>query len=717
MSKTVLLSISILFGLYVGNTEAQEDVAKGFIGNQIWLEQEDSKERVEHLFKVAAESGHGWARLFLMWPWIEEKPGEFDFHVFDWAFDAAAKNGIKIKATLTANSGPWHIGTPSTLHSYTGFISPEQREPMEKYIRECVERYHNHPGLGQWLLWNEPTDYPMHTDERLAFWQNWLRGYYQGDLDALNHSWYTGYSSFDEIPFAKNIPNESHREFVWNRYAPWFAEWQYRKAWLVDELTWIKDILREIDKKTPISINPSNVFENHAAYGYGIDGLVELADVIGASFHPAWQFRFAQRSQFPALMSLGVKYLDSFDPDTPVEITEVQTGNTVNSSFRPNDVYPDELARFYLSGIASGATSVTGWAFNHRRSDFETGDWGLVDNFDQPSVRTQSVKRVHDMLNEAFQQTGNWSVTRPKALILTDPRSNALEHIEQKIGHIGHVPGRTANDGIQGQSILGTILLQCGISTTLAYSEDFESKVDPEGLVIAAHLLAWDINLGERLLEYAKNGGTVLIDAPSGRRAYNSELHYPWPGGITDELGMRAVGLETNSEGWELELNGNKTGQLVLARFNGEFSDEVSWTSWGQPRYARDNQPLVWERAYGKGRIIFVRGYLAASLLYDKALVPLVYELLKRAGAGLSGDVRPVSAKHFVYTIPVEVEKGSLTLVMADNNLNREGRNLYLKAERGEYYDFWSGREYTPGPDGELILDAPDGIALLWRQF
>ncbi|MEN8203362.1 MAG: beta-galactosidase [Bacteroidota bacterium] len=715
--KNAFILITLLFisGL-VMPLRAQEHDASEFIGNQIWLEQHDTKERVEHLFRVAAESGHGWARLFLMWPWIEEHPGHFDFHVFDWAFDAAAKNGIKIKATLTANSGPWHIGTPSTLHSYTGFISPEQRGPMERYIRECTERYHEHPGLGQWLLWNEPTDYPMYSDERLRFWREFLKEYYEGDLEKLNHTWYTGYKSFDEIPFAENIPNELHRQFIWNKYAPWFAEWQYRKAWLVDELTWIRDIVREIDPKTPISINPSNVFENHAAYGYGIGGLVELADVIGASFHPAWQFRFAQRSQFPALMSLGVRYLDSFDPETPVEITEVQTGNTVNSSFRPNDVYPDELARFYLAGIASGASSVTGWAFNHRGSDFETGDWGLVDNFDQPSVRTEAIKRVHDVLNQAIRETGKWSAPKPKALILTDPRSNALEHIEQKIGHIGHVPGRTANDGIQGQALLGTVLLQCGIPSTLAYSDDFEAKVDPHGLVVAAHLLAWDEPLGKRLLQYAKNGGTVLIDAPSGRRDYNSEMHYPWPGGMCGELGMRAVGLETNSEGWDLENAGSEAGKMVLSRFNGQFSDVQSWSSWDQPRFTWDNQPLVWERAYGKGRIIFVRAYLAASLLYDQELVPVVYELLKKAVGSLSGELASVSARNFIYTIPVEVEKGSLTLVMADGQLDREGRMLYLKAARGSYYDFWSGREYATGSDGELVLDAPDGIALLWRH-
>ena len=47
---------------------------------------------------------------------------------------------------------------------------------------------------------------------------------------------------------------------------------------------------------------------------------------------------------------------------------------------------------------------------------------------------------------------------------------------------------------------------------------------------------------------------------------------------------------------------------------------------------------------------------------------------------------------------------------------HREGRNIYLIAEQGEYFDFGSGKNYKTRPDCELILDAPDGIALLWKQ-
>jgi hypothetical protein len=111
-----------------------------------------------------------------------------------------------------------------------------------------------------------------------------------------------------------------------------------------------------------------------------------------------------------------------------------------------------------------------------------------------------------------------------------------------------------------------------------------------------------------------------------------------------------------------------------------------------------------------------VRGYLGASYLYDPESLPVVYAILRRAGEGLGGNIRPVSCSDFVYSIPVDVERGELTVVLAESGLARQGRPLRLQAARGQYQDFWSGGTLTTGPDGELVLAADVGIALLWSS-
>ena len=338
----------------------------------MWLEPDDSADRVDLLFQRAAAAGLGWIRLFLMWPWIETAPGVFDFAVWDSAFDAAARHGIRIKATLTANSGPWHIGTPALLHSHTGFLSPAQRAPMRRYIRACVERYAGHPALGQWILWNEPNGGGDRTSKSLDHWRAWLRAHYAGDIARLNQRWRTGFDDFAAVPFPEDIPtpptvaprsgSATARGSPIGRVArpgstrssPGSRRWSARS-----------------NPTTPCCVNPTEVLANQAAGGTDLARMGTIVETVGASYHPAWHFTFADRADFPALMVAGVRLEATYPTIARVEVTEVQAGNTQNSSHRPSGVTPGELTRFYLAGIVAGA---------------EIGD-GLVPERTQPRLR------------------------------------------------------------------------------------------------------------------------------------------------------------------------------------------------------------------------------------------------------------------------------------------------------------------------------------------
>ncbi|MBC8011232.1 MAG: beta-galactosidase, partial [Burkholderiales bacterium] len=295
------------------------------LGAQIWLEPDDSAARVDQLCAHAAASGLGWLRIFLMWPWIERTPEQWDFTVFDHVFAAAEKHGLKIKATLTANSGPAWIGTPATLHSVSGFLSPDQRAPMQRYIEKCVQRYVGSPALAQWILWNEPAGGGDRTPETLARWREFLRERYRGDLIALNHRWLTAFTDFNEIPFWNELPHTIHRGYHWNPYRAALDDADFRPGWLGHELRWIADLVRALDPRSDLCINPTQVLANQAAGGTDLEDMGRICEVIGASYHPAWQFSpFAQRADYPALMSAGVRHCAVHPPVRRVEGTEVQ---------------------------------------------------------------------------------------------------------------------------------------------------------------------------------------------------------------------------------------------------------------------------------------------------------------------------------------------------------------------------------------------------------
>lgn len=686
-------------------------LAKEFFGCQIWIEPTDSDHRIDELVKEARNSGIGWLRIFLMWPWIEPNPNEWDFKVFDTVFDACEKYGILIKATLTANSGPWHIGTPSLLHSHTGFLGKNQTEAIERYIEKCVTRYKDHPALGQWILWNEPGGGADHTDETLELWQEWLKQKYNNDLVSLNKRWRTGYSDFNEIPFSNEVTHPEHRGNQWNSYRPHLDNCKFQSYWLITQLQRVKAIVKKYDDKTETCINPVPA-NNQASTGTDLQAMGELVDILGASYHPAWQFIFADRSLFPALMAAGVKKKASHPSVKRVEITEVQSGNTLNSSHRPCDVNPSELARFYLSGLFSGAESVTGWLLNARSYDFEAGDWGLLDDQDHQSDRSRMLRKVHDRIEVILDEAGTWTPCNSKVYIGYDFNSQAIELVDSKCGNVS---GRLADDGNFGTVLLNCLFMQQGTNSVVQRLQDLPSDGSNGGLIMLSNLVSWEDDNAEQLLSFVNSGGTLVFDATCGRKDTDAVLHRPWPGGISKEICLEAVGLDSNPQGFPISLYGQDAGKWILARMTPSFADNSGWKAWEELRFTHDEQPCVWERDYGKGKIVLLNGIMGPSLVHEETSFLSLRYIISKLSKDISNPIRPLSGYHSAFSLDVSCEKGMITAIFSDSRIDRQGKYLQIKAPQGVYRDLWTGETVCVPQTGEVKVLAEDGIVLLWN--
>jgi hypothetical protein len=692
-----------------------ESLARRSLGTQIWLERTDSVEHIHHLFEEARNCGIGWVRLFLMWPWIEPEAEQWDFTIFDYAFEAARKNDILIKATITANSGPHHIGTPSMLHSHTGFLGQEQREPMRRYISQCVERYKGHPALGQWILWNEPQGGWERTEETLSLWRHWLKEAYGGRLAELNRRWLTGYKSFEEIPFAENIPHPLHRGSSWNSYRPWMDDCKFRAEWLSSEMKWINDTIRESDRDTEVCVNPVPLLSNPAAWGNELDLTGEFVDIVGASYHPGWHFMFADRATFPALMVAGIRKQAAHPAVNRVEVTEVQTGNTLNSAIKPCAVTPHEIARYHLAGLAAGAESVTGWCFNIRSQDWEAGDWGLLDNQDRQSGRSRMLRKLFERLTHAYSITGRWHASAPNAWIGYDPRSQSLEWIESKMAP--GLPGRMSDDGAHGTALLSTSLFNLGVNNDIVKMAYLPEKAEFAGqLIILSHQLCWEREDAERLMSFVESGGRLLVDGTSGRKTYDAAMHRPWPGHLGERLGFRAKDLETRPEGYEISLNGFKSGKWVTSRMDAEFNADAGWRQWDELRFMTDGTGCIWERSYGKGTVFVSRGLLGPSLVHEWQDRQTITYVLNRIGSHIKGVIAPASSNTDTIVIPVRVEHGTLHVVIGPDLLERKGQMLRLQVDEKPYVDLWTGVTVHSDTPGEISLSAEEGVALLWSR-
>jgi Beta-galactosidase/Beta-galactosidase trimerisation domain len=688
------------------------------LGSQIWLERDLTAEEVRQLVDSAADVGFGQLRVFLMWPWIQsESPEHWDFRLFDAVFDAAAEHGIKIKATLTANSGPWWLGTGSVLHSQTMTLDPSFRPRMEAYIAACVTRYSNHPALGQWILWNEPMNPPENpwgdtfvTPEARALWPHVLREKYQ-DIAELNTRWRTGYTGFDDVPMVTDITHPAHRNNTWRSFGPLLSDYELRSRIIESELGWIADRVREHDSTTPLCANPCQSLYNHAEAGYNFQNIGEIVDVLGATFHAPWSFGFAARDTHSALMIAGLSLLQNVPGAQGAEVTEAQTGNTHYAGHTPLGVSPSQIATTYLAPVLAGAESVTGWCFNTRAQDFEAGEWGLLDDDNRIGPRAHAVTAVARALDHLEDAVGPWVPAPYSAVLVTSEQSQAVEFAFSQVGDSSF--NRGADAAPQSAALLTAELLRDGIQAGMMPISGLNADVAAD-VIVASHLAAWSDEQAARLLTLAERGATVVVDGISGEFDLDARLHRPWPGGMADVVGARSRGLETahdGTAGYPAQLFGQVMGKFAGVRDDFEITNDA-WSPLTEPLFAGDGSPVAWERRWGDGRLVFVAASLAKTILDPQAGVAIVNAVLRQVTDRIPRPCRPLTQHAFVLTIHGENSRAAWG-VFAPEVADRGGQVVRLQLPPGEYLDVWTGERHSVGTDGTLSLPALDGIALI----
>ena len=667
----------------------------------------------------AAAVGFGQVRIFLMWPWIQAKSRQsWDWQLWDDVFDAAGRHGIKVKATLTANSGPWWLGTGSVLHSHTLTLDESWLPDARNYVVQAVQRYAAHPALGQWILWNEP-NYPYEpVAPQLSrpvgaseAWSTLLQDSYSG-IGELNERWRTGFLSFDEVPFYEEQVHPAQRSAHWHSWRPYMDDARLRAVLLESELDRIAKLVRESDPTTPLCVNPNRTLNNHSAYGLRLAKMCAIVDTLGASFHAPWSFSdFAIVDDHASLVVAGLRLLQHTPGARRAEVTEVQTGNTFYAGVNPLGVGRAEIAATYLAPLLAGAESVTGWCFNTRGPDFEAGEWGLLDDNDDIGDRADAVTRVGGALRDLDESIGGWQAKVPDCVVALSEQSQAVQFA---MSLQTDTPWSTRADAaVQGAAIAAVELERLGVSTTLAPLHS--DIVTHSQLVVVLHWAAWTESDVSRLLDIANRGATVLIDGTSGEFDADATLYRPWPGHFAKLAGLRSRGLQTSVVGgqkYHILQNG-----YPLAEVTGVRSDVVvdsEWASFPDLTYANDGVPLLWERPWGAGRLVYSSASLATSLLERATPRSVVTAVLRHASRDIHPELRPLSPATTV--LHVQGTTGRAWGIFAPEITRRSGRPFAVALRPGRYRDLWSHESHKVGANQILQLHGRDGVALIVRE-
>lgn len=259
-----------------------------------WLDRPDIIDEDMRLMKKA---GMNSASIGIFsWAILEPEEGKYDFSFLDMIMDKLHQNGIGAVLATPSGARPRWLAEkyPEVLRVnergeklYFGarhnhcHSSPIFREKITALNTALAERYKNHPALEMWHVSNELSGGCYCENCRRGF-RDWLKKEFDGDLDRLNHEWWTDfwshrYTSWEQVepPSPLGDLNCVHGlSLAWGRYLT---------ALVCDYVRAEAAPLRRITPDVPITVNMMQLFN-----GFDYQMLKNEVDIISWDNYPHW---------------------------------------------------------------------------------------------------------------------------------------------------------------------------------------------------------------------------------------------------------------------------------------------------------------------------------------------------------------------------------------------------------------------------------------------
>jgi beta-galactosidase len=526
---------------------AQIEEARPLLGAQIWIEPGQRPEEVERWFKTLADAHMPVARLFLMWNYVEREPGVWDFSLYDRAFRAAEKYGVRVVATLTPNWGPPHRGY--LYASQGGAINDTDARLAEarEYVARVVARYRSSPALDSWMLMNEPGQRPAPDRLALQRYRPWLAKKY-GTVARLNEAWMTDFTSFVAIT---HDPRWTAAGFAFNApaaFVDWQTFWRGHLAWYLGE---VAAEVRRADPAHHVHVNPHALVGNLSSNSYDLPEWRSFLDSLGASIHPSWHFGLLKREQF----ALGVSYVcdlvrGASEPH-PFWVTELQGGPNLYSSVRPMSPSREEIAQWVWAGVGAGADRVVFWLLNARAQGSEAGEWSLLDFNGRAGERFDAASEIARVLERNASFFGKSRPSGSPINIILSPETMTLQ--ERFASTDSPARGRDAHV-LEALGIYQA-LTELGLPARLKQIDDFDWRdtSQPPRLAVLPHVTALTTEQARSVEAFVRGGNTLLVTGLTG--FYDGEARFlpsgRWP--LANLLGARPKEVQTPSVRAEVE--------------------------------------------------------------------------------------------------------------------------------------------------------------------
>ncbi len=497
------------------------------LGAQVFIEPRQGKERVEKWFSLLAEHGMSTSRIRLFENHIRDG-NHWNYEIYDFAFDMAAKYNIKLLVTLFPSD-----------NSVGGFKFPRDEKHLNEiaeYIKNVVRHFKNHPAMDCWVLQNEP-GVEERTKEGLAEikYQTWLSDKKKNNTPGQGHiSW----------------------ELFFRDYTTWYIKW-------------IGDQVKLYDTKNLTHVNNHQLFNNLSQYDF--NNWMPFLSTLGVSIHASWHLRAFDRKQYTMAIAAHCDIIRQASLPKPFWVTELQGGDNIFSGFEPMSVYAKDIAQWVWTSVICGAERVIFWTLNPRGKGHETGEWGMITYQDEPTERLLMSKKIADTIAENKYFFKKAQPLEPAVTLLYSAQSMLTLEKVMSNEFDDRYKGRK-----QGAHILSLLayyetLLELGVPCEIKDINEFKwAEVSLGHTVILANVVSIFSGMVDEICTFVESGNKLIMTGMTGFFDENMQNVYQQKSPFKELTGADLAGFEFIGEYGEIEIDGFK---LPIHMLKGELKN------------------------------------------------------------------------------------------------------------------------------------------------
>ena len=631
-----------------------------------WLETPQVLEEDFRLMKLA----HVNAMTVGIFSWmaLEPEEGKYDFSWLDNIMDRLAENGmVAILATPSGAKPPWMSKKyPEILRTQADrlkdlhggrhnhcFTSPVYRKKVSQINRMLAERYANHPALILWHISNEYSG-ECHCVLCQEAFRSFLKNKYNGDLDSLNHEWWTGfwahrYTDWSQIESpSPRGEHETHGLILdWKRFV---------SNQTIDFLKNEVKPLRELTPDIPVTTNMMGTFP-----GIEYRELAKELDVISWDNYPAWHtteqpdWKIGVRTSFVHDINRSLKQ------GKPFMLME-STPSTVNWQKVNKLKRPGMHMLSSLQAVAHGSDTVQYFQWRKSRGSFEKFHGAVVDHAGHENTRVfRDVAQVGQTLGMLDEIVG--TTVHPQVAIVYDWENRwAIEEAQA-----------LARDRLQYEETCVahyTAFWKQGVpADIIGAREDFSQY----RLVIAPMLYMTHPGVGERIEAFVREGGTFVTTYWSGIVNENDLCHLGgFPGPLRAVTGIWSEEIDTlhPDENNSLVMSSNSPGLFGTYRVQ-DFCDLIHAETAQVLAVYRDDfyagRPALTVNRFGKGEAYYMAARTGEDFLHSfyNALVhklPIPRTLDAELPCGVTAQLRTDGQNRYIFVMNFNHEKKDIQL-------------------------------------------------------